>query len=237
MVSPMVRDTPDGQAGYMTSEGEYMTTMIHADGTRPRPPVVGSLVYLVMNLLVGIAAFVTFAVLFSVGVGTAVVWVGLPLLAFAVVLCRVGGQVERARVYALLDTYIAVPHKPLPDTKRWQARIKDPATWKALTYFVLLLPIGIAEFSIMVAAWATSLGLFALPVYFRWLPDGEYRLWDWNHPWLVVDSTFEALPFAAVGMVLLAGTLVLTKAMGAAHARFARMLLGPSQASVGGGVL
>jgi len=218
----------------MPMEGEDMTTTINVDGTRPRPPVVGSLVYLVMNLVVGIGAFVTFAVLFSVGIGTAVVWVGLPLLALAIILCRVGGQVERARVYALLDTYIAMPHEPLPATKRWQARVKDPATWKSLTYFVLLLPIGIAEFSVMVAAWSTSLGLFALPVYFRYLPGGEYRMWDWNHPWIVVDSTFEALPFALVGLALLAGTLVLTKGMGAAHARFARMMLGPSPRSVDG---
>lgn len=208
-------------------------TTIHSDGTRPAPPVFGALAFLLMNLVVGITAFVVLVVLFTVGIGTAVVWVGLPLLALAVVLCRGGGQVERARVYALLDTYIAVPHAPLPETKRWQARVRDAATWKSLTYFILLLPVGIAEFAIMVSFWATSLALVFLPVYFRYLPTGSYRLWDWDRPWLIVDSTVEALPFAALGVLLLACTVALTKGMGAAHARFARVMLGPVRAPAG----
>ncbi len=202
-------------------------TTIHSDGTRPAPPVLGALAFLLMNLVVGITAFVVLVVLFTVGIGTAVVWVGLPLLALAVVLCRGGGQVERARVYALLNTYIAGPHEPLPETKRWLARVRDTATWKSLTYFILLLPVGIAEFAIMVSFWATSLGLVFLPVYFRYLPDESFRMGDWDRPFLVVDSTVEALPFAALGVLLLAFTVALTKGMAAAHARFARVMLGP----------
>ncbi|MFC5288885.1 sensor domain-containing protein [Actinokineospora guangxiensis] len=197
------------------------------DGTVPRPPVAGALVYLVMNLGVGIAGFVALVTLFAVGAGTALVWVGLPVLALAVLLCRGGAQVERARVYALLDTYIAVPHAPLPEKGRWKARVRDGATWRSCAYFILLLPIGIVEFTAMVVLWASALGLLFLPVYFRWLPDGSYRLWDWDRPTYVVDSTLEALPFAAAGVLVLAVALVVTRWMGRAHARFARGLLGP----------
>lgn len=214
-----------------------MTTAIHPDqgfhhdGTTPRPPLAGALVYLVMNLGVGIAAFVTLITLFAVGASTAIVWVGLPVLALAVLLCRGGAQVERARVYALLNTYIAHPHSPVPAeggwATRWKARVKDGGTWRSFAYFVMLLPIGIVEFTAMVSLWATSLGLVFLPIYFRFLPTGSYRFWDWERPVVVVDSTVEALPFAALGVLVLAVTLVVTRWMGQVHARFARALLGP----------
>ncbi|WP_026425052.1 sensor domain-containing protein [Actinokineospora inagensis] len=207
-------------------------TTIDSDGTRPRPSVLGSLGYLVLNLPVGIAGFTALVVLLSVGVGSAVVWVGLPVLALAVVGVRVAARVERARVYAMLDTYIASPYRPLPERGRWKARVSDVATWRDATYFLLLFPLGIAEFVVMVTAWTTSLGLLALPFYYRFLPDASFRFGDWDHPWLVVDSFVEALPFAMVGLVLFALTVPLTRVMGGVHARFARVLLGPSPAVV-----
>ncbi len=207
-------------------------TTIHSDGTRPRPPVVGGLVYLVMNMFIGIGAFVTLVTLFAVGVGTAIVWVGLPVLAVAILACRGGARMERVRVFALLNTYIATPYPVLPSVGRWKARVNDGATWRDLAYFVLLLPVGIIEFTVMVSFWSVALGLTLLPVYFRYLPGGEWRIFDWDRPWLIVDSTVEALPFALLGVVVLALALALTKGMATAHALFARALLGPSPSSV-----
>jgi hypothetical protein len=54
-----------------------------------------------MNLPLGIVGFVTLFTLLVTGLSTAVVWVGLPLLAFAVLLARGAARAERARVYAL----------------------------------------------------------------------------------------------------------------------------------------
>ncbi|GLZ41621.1 sensor domain-containing protein [Actinokineospora sp. NBRC 105648] len=207
-------------------------TTIHSDGTRPRPSVFGSLGYLLMNLVVGILGFVGIVTAWAVGAGTAVVWVGLPVLALAILGTRGAARVERARVYAMLDTYIATPYPPLPVTGRWKARLKDGATWRDTAYFVLLLPIGVAEFSIMIALWSASAWLVALPLVYRFLPDGAWLLWDTDHPRIVVDSFLEALPFAGAGLVLLALTVPLTRAMGAAHAVFARSVLGPSQAKI-----
>lgn len=212
----------------MTSPESQADTV--ADGRRPDPPLLGSLVYQLLNLPAGIASFVVLSTLISVGIGTAIIWVGVPILALAVLLWRGAAALERRRVHTMLGSYIATPYRPAPGGTlgtRWRARLGDGATWKDLTYFLLLLPVGIAEFTIMVTAWATSLGLLFLPVYFRWLPDGSYRLWDWDRPWLIVDSTVDALPFAAVGVLLLAVTVALTRGLGAVHARYARALLGP----------
>ncbi|PPK68780.1 sensor domain-containing protein [Actinokineospora auranticolor] len=209
-----------------------MTTTFHQDGTRPNPSVLGSLGYLLMNLPVGIAGFVTFVVLLSVGVGTAVVWVGLPVLALAVVAARVSARVERARVYAMLDTYIASPYPPLPERGRWKARVRDSSTWKDMAYFLVLLPVGIAEFTTVVVFWSLALGATFLPVYYRFLPDGEYRVFDTENPVWVVDSFVEALAFTGLGLVVFAIAIPLTRAMGRGHARFARALLGPAPSAV-----
>ena len=199
------------------------------DGTRPNPPVAGSLAYLVLNLPVGMAAFVFLVTMVSVGVSTAIIWVGVPVLAIALLVWRGAARLERQRVHAMLGTYIATPYQPLPEGKgRWRTRLTDAATWKDFAYFALLGPIGVAEFVLMVTFWSASLWLLFLPVWFGFAPHDWYpEVWGWvlgN-----VDSSWEALPWAAIGAVLLALTIAMTRMLGALHARFARALLGPSR--------
>lgn len=64
------------------------------------PPMAGALAYLVLNLPAGIAGFVVVVPLVCVGLGTAAVWVGVPILAVTVLICRAGCQLEQARVRA-----------------------------------------------------------------------------------------------------------------------------------------
>jgi hypothetical protein len=203
------------------------------DGTRPNPPVLGSLAYLVLNLPVGIAGFVFVVTALSVGLSTAIIWVGVPVLALAMLTWRAAARLERRRVHAMLNTYIATPYRPLPEglSAQWRTRLKDGATWKDMAYFVLLLPVGVAEFTMMVVSWSVSLWLLFLPLYFGFLPD-EWYPEVWDHPLGQVDSAWEALPWAALGAILLAMTIALTKALGALHARYARALLGPSRRRV-----
>lgn len=202
------------------------------DGTRPDPPLLGSLGYLVMNLPIGIASFVFVVTTVSLGAGTVIIWVGLAVLALSAVVTRGFAQVERARVHAMLRTYIASPYRPVPEGgKRWSTRVKDPATWKDLAYCVLLLPIGIAEFTIMVTFWAVSLWLVLLPVYWGLMPNSwRAELWnDSDNPLLRVDSWTGTLPWAAVGVLVLAMAVMLTRVLGVLHARYARAVLGPSE--------
>jgi hypothetical protein len=200
------------------------------DGSRPRPPVGGSLVYLLLNLPLGIAGFTWVVTLLTTGVGSVIVWAGLPVLALLVLSTRAAARFERARVHAMLGAYVATPYRPLPATgqrARWRARLLDGATWRDLGYFVVLLPIGIAEFTVVVTTWSVGLGLAALPVYFRFLPDGAYFFPAFDERWIVVDSTIEALPWAALGVLVLALSIVLTRGLAGVHARFARLALGP----------
>ncbi|SFJ84863.1 sensor domain-containing protein [Amycolatopsis sacchari] len=199
------------------------------DGSRPYPSIAGSLLYLLLNLPLGIAGFVGVTTLAAVGLTTAVVWIGVPVLALLVLGSRAAAQFERARAHALLGTYVVSPYRPLPGTGwrlRWRTRVLDGATWRDMGYFVLLLPLGLAEFVPLVVTWAAGLGLTALPIYFRYLPNAAFITFDGTHH-VVIDSTVDALPWAALGLAVLALAIAMTRALGVAHARLVRVLLGP----------
>lgn len=209
------------------------TTRIEYDGTVPRPPLAGALAFLLLSFPLGIAWFVALVTLLSVGVGTAIIWVGIAVLAFAVLLWRGGANVERARVYALLDTVIANPYRALPEGGqgvRWKARLRDPQTWRDLAYLFILFPLGILEFTLVVATWGYGLGLLTLPIHYRWLPGGAWHFpsYDVGARWFTVDSWVDALPWAALGVVMIGFAIAVTRGMASAHARFARWLLGPT---------
>ncbi|SFW92342.1 sensor domain-containing protein [Amycolatopsis australiensis] len=200
---------------------------------RRDPPFGGSVVFLLMNLPLGVVAFGLLTAFTAAGVGTAVVWVGVGLLAVVVLAVRGGARLERARVYALLDRYIDLPYLPLPagpQSLRWKGRLKDPSTWRDLAYFFLLFPLGLVEFVLVTVFWSTSLALAGLPIYFRWLPDGAYYFPAEDLRWLTVDSTVEALPWAALGVLFIALSVALTKALAGMHARLANALLGTTVA-------
>lgn len=194
------------------------------------PSVAGAAGFLLTTMPIGIFWFAVLVTLTAAGVPLMITWVGVPITALAVVLCRGGATLERARVYALLDTYITVPYRSLPDgwLARWKARLSDVATWRDLGYLLLLLPLGIIEFVLVVTFWALSIGYITLPIYFRFLPDGGYFFPDYTLRWISVDSTVDALPWTALGLLLLALAIPLTRALGAMHARLAGALLGPT---------
>jgi len=202
-------------------------TTTHRDGTRPNPPLLGSLAYLAMNLPIGIGSFVFVVTTMSIGVSTVIIWVGLAVLAVATLAMRGLASLERLRVHALLGTYIASPYRPMPQKGRWLSRVKDPATWKDMLYLVLMLPIGIAEFVVVAVTWSASLYLAFLPVYWPWVPD-DWHAELWNHSFVSVDSWWSTLPFAGLGVLLLALTIIITNALGTAHAVYARAMLGPN---------
>lgn len=205
-----------------------MATTTERDGTRPNPPLWGSLAYLLMNLPIGIAGFVFVVTTLSVGVSTVIIWVGLGVLALAVLVWRGAARLERLRVHTMLGTYVADPYRPLPEgAGRLTARFKDPATWKDMAYFVLLLPVGIAEFTITVTTWSVGIYLSLLPLYWSAMPN-DWQVVMWDNAVFGPDSWIGTLPWSAAGVLVLAVSIVITKGLGTMHARYARAMLGPN---------
>src|SRR5699024_7984743 len=201
------------------------------DNRTLRPPLTGALVYLLSNLPLGVFWFTLLLTLIITGASTAIIWVGIPISALAILLWRAGAQFERRRSRALLRTPVEEAYRPLPaqgHKQRWLTRLRDSTTWRDLSYLLLLLPVGLAEFTVVVTLGSLTLALLGLPIYYRFLPDGVQYFPSNDLQWMTVDSTLSALPWAVLGLLLLALTLVITRLLAAGHARLVRALLGPS---------
>ncbi|MCP2253690.1 putative sensor [Prauserella aidingensis] len=197
-----------------------------------RPRLGGALPFLLLSLPLGILGFVFVVTTTSVGVPTALVWVGIPVLMLLLAGTRGLADLERARVRGMLSATVPRPYRPLPEgpvRSRWLARARDAQTWRDAAYLIILLPVGIVEFTLVVVFWSVSLGLITLPVYYRFLPEGLYAFPSHDLRWVVVDSVPTALPWMALGVLLACASVPLTRGLAAGHAWLARALLGPTQ--------
>ena len=60
-----------------------------------RPPLAGTIAYLLLGWPVMLFAFIMVVTFTALGIGTAVIWVGLPILAFALLMARGFATMER----------------------------------------------------------------------------------------------------------------------------------------------
>ena len=145
--------------------------------------------YLLLDLPVGIAGFTAVVTALAVALSLSITLVGIPLLTATLVLARYAGRAERARARALLGYELAAP-RPLPRERtvltRLFAPIRNGAAWRATTYFALMLPVGIATFTVAVTWWATSLALLTSPAW-AWTQE------HWNRPYQLVISAVVGL--------------------------------------------
>ena len=151
--------------------------------------------YLLLDLAVGVAGFTVIVTGMSLGLGLLITLIGIPIIAVTLLLARWAGRAELARARALLDLDLPAPG-PLPREEGVLARIfapiRDATAWKAAAYFVLMLPAGIATFTIAVTWWAASLAMLTLPAWAWALPHNGPNLGNgyyWSHVWQLALST------------------------------------------------
>ncbi len=130
--------------------------------------------HMLVNLPVGIVAFTYAVTMLTLGVGTVMTFVGLPVLAAALLGCRAFGAMERGRARATLDLDVAgpAPRQPSrPGLMAWiRAVLTSGAGWRSLLYSLLMLPLGIVSFSVTLTLWAAGIGY------------ASYPLWQWVFP-------------------------------------------------------
>lgn len=99
----------------------------------------------------------------------------------------------------------------------------DPRTWSTMLYMVLMLPLGIAYFTVAVTAMNVSLGLI-----FGGLSLGlaGFGLEPFDTHWYIGQAAFWEAPLAlAVGILGLFATLHLARGVGKVHGLLAKQLL------------
>jgi len=188
--------------------------------------------YLLLDLPFGIAWFTIVIVGLSVGAGLVVVALtGLVILAATIFFGSLIGIVERARAKALLGLQVPPPPAREKAHGAWpvlRAAFSDQPGWKGIGYGLLMLPVGIANFTVMVTMWSVAgAGV-------------TYPLWGWAVPAQVNDNyTIEGwmkVPYAAglfvVGVSLLWATPAVVRALVSMDSGLIKGMLGGSTAEL-----
>src|SRR4029077_3416207 len=119
--------------------------------------------YNVLAFPTGLAYFVVLVVGISLGVGLAIVIIGLGILLATLAAWRAMAALERGLARSLLGVPIPQPpdRRDLRLVERVQRYLRDPVTWKSLVFVALKFPLGVLTFGAVVA-----LGWFALVLLF-----------------------------------------------------------------------
>jgi signal transduction histidine kinase len=142
--------------------------------------------YILVGFPLGLITLVLSMVGFFFGLGTAIIWMGLPVLAAVIMMARGFATVERARLAPVLGRRLPHPaYKRAPEgagaARRILTPLSDGQSWLDLLHGMFrFLPSTIA-FAFAVAWWAGALGGLTFP------------LWDWSIPRGVDDQDLPEL--------------------------------------------
>ena len=185
-----------------------------------RPPRTGlrsyrswaELVYAVVDLAPAIAFFVLIVTLLSVGLGLAIIYVGVPILALGLLAARFGGLVQRSLALALLDLPTdaptwETPHRPGP-ISALAAVLRDPANWRAIAYFVIKIGLAPLTFGVAVGMYSYGLGAVSYSLWRPFLPevmaaDGTLHRGEQWWPDFFVDGWLSMTVLAMLGLGVL----------------------------------
>ena len=197
-----------------------------------------NMLYLLMSLPLGIFYFVVLITGMSVGISTAFIWIGLPIL-FGTVICWRGlAAFERLLVIHQLHINVLPMSYPDPTPKTWwqqfKAYLSNRVTWTSLVYLFLDFVFGIVAFAITTTLLAVSLSfllgwlayLIDTALYNAIGPYTSYELFikinGQIEPWAM--TVF--LLIMVVGVFLTIGSLHVLNGIAYAWGQFARVMLG-----------
>ena len=170
----------------------------------------------------GLAYFIVLIVGMALGVGLAIMVVGLGILLATLAAWRAFAALERGLARGLLGVPIPMPpdRRDLGLVERVQRWLRDPVTWKSLVFVALKFPLGIVSL-----AAVGGLGFVALVMLFSPLIvlSTPVTIFGW-----MVTSSAQALPLALLGIPATLLVLHLSNGLGWLWALFARVMLGPS---------
>jgi signal transduction histidine kinase len=176
----------------------------------------GSLVHTVLDMPIGVGAFIPTIALTVVTLGAAIaVPVALVTLTLLLTWTSIVAKVERSRLAALLGTRLENPVPRLPKGSPWKkfkAAVYTRARWKQVGYCYLRLPVSGVLFVIVVMSWALSAAMTVLPLYVFELPRdtaqlGLFGVSQGPAAWLASVLGAAGLVFAAPWLTLTAGRL------------------------------
>ncbi|MER5308118.1 sensor domain-containing protein [Streptomyces sp. NPDC002773] len=196
-----------------------------------------ALLYVLIGLPLSICWFALSVAFVSVGAGLLITFLGVPILAGALAMCRGFGAVERARARGLLGLDVEAPEPVRGKTGgafSWMgAMLKSGASWRHLLYAVVHLPWAVFSFGVTVAFWTWGWTLFTYPLWQWTFPayvgqDGLQLYGDGSHD-LYLDSPFEVTATSLIGLLFVLVGPWLLRGFVAVDRLLVSGLLGPSR--------
>lgn len=193
------------------------------------PRAYTSLFYMLLALVTGIVYFTLVIVGVSMSAGLAILIVGVPFFLAFIGITRALSLGEGRLLEAV--TGERMPRRPVHPgpPQGWWARVgemlHDVRTWTTLAYFVLMLPLGAAYFTVAVVGLAVSLSGVLAP-----FADVAQRAGWIDGTGLHVEPAWVASPVGTIvafvlGALLLTVVLHLARGITRAHVHVARALL------------
>jgi len=201
-------------------------------GVAAEPRTYAALFYMVLALATGIFYFTWVAAGVSISAGMSVLIIGVPVVILYFGSVRVLSLVEGRIVEAMLGE--RMPRRPLytgrdkPLLERIKDLFLDPRTWSTQLYFLLMLALGIAYFTIVATGLGVGLGLVATPLLTLLGYPGAITFDGVGLTFQ--DSPWSWVPLIVVGILVVFACLHAVRLLGKWHGRLAKNLLVKSAA-------
>jgi len=193
--------------------------------------------YLVLSLVISPVLFGLSIGMASAGIGMLITFIGVPVLAGTLAMCRGFGAFERARARGLLHLDVAAP-EPVRgrngSAMSWMgAMLKDGASWRHLLYALLHFPWAVFAGTLSLTLWVTGWAVFSYPlwqwVFPTYVGTGGIQLYGDAHHRIYLDSPLEVAATSVCGLALVLFTPWLIRGLASVDRLMVSGLLGPSQ--------
>ncbi|MEU0830863.1 sensor domain-containing protein [Streptomyces sp. NPDC005969] len=193
--------------------------------------------YLLLSLPISTVVFGLAVALTSASAGLLITFLGIPLLAGTLAMCRGIGAMERVRARGLLGLQVADPAPVRGRTgglMSWVgAVLKSGASWRHLLYALLHFPWAVFAFTFSLTFWTCAWAAFTYPlwqwIFPRYVGTGGIQLYgDASHD-VYLDSPFELATTCATGLILVLVTPWIIRGLTYVDRVMVYGLLGPSQ--------
>src|SRR5690625_105229 len=132
-----------------------------------------ALSYVLIDLPWAIVAFTVVFTCIAVGASLTIIYVGIPILMFAIMLARWAAAAQLSLATGLLDCQLAsVPSRKRDRSGLWGLvvdTLTDSVAWRALAYFAIKMALAPLAFAVGVTFYS-GFGMVAYPLWRPFLP-------------------------------------------------------------------
>ncbi|MFD0024385.1 sensor histidine kinase [Streptomyces sp. NPDC058382] len=194
-------------------------------------------VYLMLSFPISVVLFCFAITMTSVSAGLLITFLGVPLLAVTLAVCRGFGAVERVRARSLLKLDVPAPARVRGRTggpMSWVgAVLKSGVSWRHLLYSLLHFPWAVFAFCVSLTFWSWGWAALTYPLWHWIFPayvgvSGIQLYGDATHQ-VYLDSGFELATTCALGLVVVLVTPWIIRGLTQVDRLMLTGLLSPSQ--------